>query len=538
MNITKLSKTLHIIAMALGKRYNIKVEIGGQRAATDGSTIVLPTLPIDNEEVVILAHGYIDHEAGHVRFTDFDAIREKRSDLMASFINILEDVRIESLLGNIYPGCKTNLNRLVSKLVNDGVFCTTDDTGQAALISNYMIHRLRHDVLGQQALKDIADISEEKLKNAVPLGTYVRLKALMFDVMKAQSTSDVVDLAAEIIEMIKEEQEKERQNSKNEQGREQSDSGRQQSGGQSSNDQSADQTLTGAQEDQGVLDKILNAKSEDLPRDLGQILADALNAKAMGCGQSDKLETMEERTLPSTGNAQAIISAVRHETNALRYRMEGLMQAESIGGQYLASSGRKLSTRHAYRAATCDQHLFIKSEDAAMVDTAVVILIDNSRSMHGLPIEIASNSAMAVGLALESVEGVATCIAGFPEINILLDFDETLRKTAGRLEALRAGGGTPLAEALIWAGSRILARQEPRKIILAITDGEPNNEKMAKSVIEMAMNDGIEMIGIGIKHDVSRLFPKSGYINSIKELPATLFGVLNGSLTHYEKHAA
>jgi hypothetical protein len=55
----------------------------------------------------ILANGFIDHEAAHLRYTDFTV--SARPGLAKLLTNLLEDIRIEQALGVDYPGSRHNL---------------------------------------------------------------------------------------------------------------------------------------------------------------------------------------------------------------------------------------------------------------------------------------------------------------------------------------------------------------------------------------------------------------------------------------------
>lgn len=53
-------RSLPLVASALGRKYGLKVVIGGEQAATGGNTIYLPSLPLSSPpELVALARGYI-----------------------------------------------------------------------------------------------------------------------------------------------------------------------------------------------------------------------------------------------------------------------------------------------------------------------------------------------------------------------------------------------------------------------------------------------------------------------------------------------
>jgi len=108
---------LPLLASILGDRYGVKVLIGGSEACTDGTTIYLPTLPLDCEESLLaLVRGYCDHEAAHIRYTDFEALRVARLTPMQKHLwNSIEDWRVETELVSIFPGCRRNFQWLIQQ---------------------------------------------------------------------------------------------------------------------------------------------------------------------------------------------------------------------------------------------------------------------------------------------------------------------------------------------------------------------------------------------------------------------------------------
>ena len=92
---------LPLLACILGKQYNITVEIGGTTAYTNGKTIHIPSLKIDTDEMYInMTRGYVDHEAAHIRYTDFQLLQKANlTRLQFHLFNIIEDWRVETLLG-------------------------------------------------------------------------------------------------------------------------------------------------------------------------------------------------------------------------------------------------------------------------------------------------------------------------------------------------------------------------------------------------------------------------------------------------------
>lgn len=197
---------LPILAKFLGRKLGVNVVVGGDRARTDGNTIFLPALP-EHEAAHILAHGYLDHEGAHVRYTDFTAV-EPLTPLGKALVNILEDIRIEKALGTALPGSRRNLERLVAYLVKQGDFWQVPDpqVHPAQQVQAYLLFRLRASLLEQTAMQPLADQAEALLRQTLPAGVMTKLTALAFAVAKAQSTQDVVVLAQRILHMLEEEQ--------------------------------------------------------------------------------------------------------------------------------------------------------------------------------------------------------------------------------------------------------------------------------------------------------------------------------------------
>jgi len=74
----------------------------------------LPEIPDEAPALLVDAlQGYLDHEVGHIFYTPFDKIPDRRVDAeRGAFANIFEDIRLEKLLPRDLPGTKDNLERM------------------------------------------------------------------------------------------------------------------------------------------------------------------------------------------------------------------------------------------------------------------------------------------------------------------------------------------------------------------------------------------------------------------------------------------
>jgi cobaltochelatase CobT len=91
-----LNNAFPIVAAALGDRLGVKVRVGGQNARTNGDIIQVPAYDGDDPDYRDVAWGYLAHEAGNVRYTDFEYFVQAASvPIRKAILNVLEDVRIE-----------------------------------------------------------------------------------------------------------------------------------------------------------------------------------------------------------------------------------------------------------------------------------------------------------------------------------------------------------------------------------------------------------------------------------------------------------
>ena len=194
-------------------------------------------------------------------------------------------------------------------------------------------------------------------------------------------------------------------------------------------------------------------------------------------------------------------------------------------------------------------------------DTIVTLLIDNSGSMRGRPISVAAICADILSRILERCS-VKVEILGFTTKNWKGGKSrekwnsENKPKNPGRLNDLRhiiyksadkpwrqskKNLGLMLkegllkenidGEALLWAFKRISVRKEERKILMVISDGAPVDdstlsvnsgdylEKHLKQTVKwIEENSNIEILAIGIGHDVTRYYKKAIKIGDVQEL--------------------
>ncbi|EGL53966.1 MULTISPECIES: vWA domain-containing protein [Methylophaga] len=206
MNQSTLVKSLPIVAKALGRNMGVKVELDASHAWTDGNVIYLPSLPLQDPGVETLGLGYIIHEAGHIRYSDFSIDYAEFSPIVRKLIGIMEDIRMEKCIIRDYPGAYKKLSNLVRKLVQDDFFQTvTTDSSPAATLCGYVLHKGRSKMLGQTALNDHAKNSQAFLESVMTPLSMTRINSVMARLSAAKNEGDVVKLAQEIAQILEEE---------------------------------------------------------------------------------------------------------------------------------------------------------------------------------------------------------------------------------------------------------------------------------------------------------------------------------------------
>ena len=221
---------------------------------------------------------------------------------------------------------------------------------------------------------------------------------------------------------------------------------------------------------------------------------------------------------------------------------------------------------------------FKKEKDQEFKDTVVTLLIDNSGSMRGRPIAVAALCADILSRTLERCS-VKVEILGFTTKNwkggkSREEWNKLNKpKNPGRLNDLRhiiyksadmhwrqskRNLGLMLkegilkenidGEAIFWAYNRLKKRKEERKILMVISDGAPVDDStlsvnsgnflekhLKKTVKFIEDKSNVEILAIGIGHDVSRYYTKAIKITDVQELGDVMIDQLSGLFENKKK---
>ena len=544
MSINQLA--IPIVAKSIGKKMSVKVKFGHEQPATDGETIFLPDLPLNDEVTRALGLGFVVHESGHIRFTDFDTDLPI-SPLHKHLRNIFEDVRMELKVTSVYPGAKNVLCDLVDILVGKGFFqAGNNDETPAQVLSRYLLYSLRTSVLGQTSLSPLAKASGDDLESKVSEGAMTRIYSVMSRVATSSSTQEVHDLALEVIGILEDDVKPPEENNEQDSGENDSKS-QSEKGEQSPTDDGNDES-TGTQEntqqdvpaapDKKAVQEMLDATDDQVDTDVFEsIVADQLDKavnKAVQRGEVTCGDGIADAApLPLGDHAQVYADAYQ-QTYALRTRLQSFMQASKRVNRGTSQSGIKLHDKKLSRVKIGNRSIYRTKQTKKTINTVVQILMDRSISMEHM-MDLAMNATLAVASALETIPGVRVAAAAFPgrnaDVEPLTQFGEGVKQTAARYPAIIASGGTPLLPALMWATRQLLECKEERKLLLIVTDGEPSNRSACKDMMSQMKANQFETMGLGIMvESISDLCEISTCISNKEELASSMFSMLQENL--------
>lgn len=543
MNPKHIIKSLPLLASVLGRKYGVQVRIGGDNAFTNGNVIQLPSLPLDCDKTLLgLIRGLIDHESAHIRDTDFEALKAANLTPLEKHIwNTIEDWRAENVLSAVYPGCRENFQWLIKHffLPKSRKRKRKEQVSDPAmLILEWLLITVRSwDVpeLNEERdyLRASAEIHYPGLTHEIK--PYLRLIP-----QNCASTLDAFGFACEIANIIRKYARLMEQLQNQQQGQAEQGASNASSGAQSDPSGQPDAQADPAQALQS-LQNILSAGANGgvFPGDIGDKLKEAITDACSQPGERLQVAVITRKlTAPL---AQTELDNSRQSTTALRTRLQALMQSTRSVRNHSGYVGA-LNIHKLHSLAAGNAKVFLRKGERVGVNTAVHILIDSSGSMNGRDMQLASQACFAVASALQGIKGISVGVTTFPERGVYegtqCEHWETVTPILRHGEkmhtrfAMSGAGNTPLDSALWWTMQQLHPMPEPRKMILIITDGQPDNSQLAKSAISEAVKLGQEVYGIGIANaSILSLLPNtSSVINSISELAPSMFGVLQRAL--------
>lgn len=496
----------------------------------------------------------------------------------------LEQTRIEALGSLKYSGVKENLNALTHERYKDEVY-TREECEEALedALALLLHERLMGESAPKEAgtiLDHWRDNLEGKIGNQLDelitlldnqyeysrLTRSILSNLNMADDLSAQENAEQ-EQQEEEMETSSESPQNEGETETDKESEENAETGDQQDEGESP---AADSDILGAEgetdsdllpegEEPRKSQPLLNSDTSDPDYKIYTTAHDSIINAAELC-EEDELERLRAFLDEHIGPLSSVISKL---ANRLQRQ---LMAQQNRSWDFDLEEGL-LDVARLARVVTDPLHplSFKQERDADFRDTVVTLLLDNSGSMRGRPIMVAAICADILARTLERC-GVKVEILGFTTKawkggKSRIDWtDNGKPEKPGRLNDLRhiiykeadcpwrrAKNNLGLmmkegllkenidGEALKWAHQRLLNRPEQRRILMVISDGAPVDdstlsvnagsylEKNLRFMIEqIETRSMVELIAIGIGHDVTRYYKRAVTISDADELAGAM----------------
>lgn len=515
------------------RKYNIKVCMQGNTAYTTGRLIVIPRIDLSKPDNRRMVCGYLAHEGGHIRYTNFRGVKAVDHDkLLKMLFNIVEDARIERLMGRDMLGVHENLEFIHEH--GWASFKRAAEEPRAVPILELLLV-----TIGLYAALTVQRFNIYRHETAVFLRELRRrtphrmVTAVMREVRsiaKCENSAQALKCTRTIYKLIAEQL---------------IDTTRSEFAtpeelqallawlGQ---DYDADTeyaelvSMKPTSDFVKALYKFLAACDGDTasvmqPEPLKELMQDLVDRDTTS---RDDWGSMEPEVASGAYNAKFLAMAMRNEPElvaALRSRVIAYVDGHS---QRTALRGKHVDAVRAQFVPYGETRVFLPHVYQEDYSTAVCVIYDVSGSMltcdnaEHSRCEYACMTAFSMCRALDGISGVRSVAMCFPgrgaECCLVKDFDQSMA-ARGMYFGQKARGSTPMAQTLCVARRKLMSLCADRKILVVITDGIPDSVENAHKQIAACEKDGIELYGFGIQLDfIGKLIKHSCNIKANDEL--------------------
>ena len=559
---------------SISNQDDIEVVFGNKSANNDKITINLPDLEKNSLDVNFLKiRAFADSEALKARHSDKNILRsyEPKGNISKKLYSISEKIRYEKLGSEEFKGIKSNIDKYYKEKINS-IDLKKNENKIVEAFENYLrvnIFNLKNNKEVDKEFKPFKKDFDFKLKNKFKILSESINNQSKFNSLISNLISEMnID---EDIENPKNDQVDENKDNKESKSRESEKSSKE------NKQENQEMSIDAGVPDIENLSEESNNKEETVNIEDSSIDKDYRSKREKNFGdQKYKVYTEE---FDETVKAEDLEG--EEELNRLRQNLDQqLLQLKNFISKLANRLQRKLlakqnrSWEFDLEEGTLDTSKltriiidpfnslsFKKEKDVEFKDTIVTILIDNSGSMRGKPISVAAICADILSRTLEKCL-VKVEILGFTTkhwkggMSREKWMNSEKPNLPGRLNDLRhiiyKSADTPWrqakkniglmlkegllkenidGEALRWAYKKMSLRKEERKILMVISDGAPVDdstlssnssdylETNLKNVVKwIEKNSQIELLAIGIGHDVTRYYSKALKIADVQDL--------------------
>ena len=554
---------------ALSKDPEIEITFSG--APTD-SNLVLPNLPKKKSEIHSY-RGIADALACSKRFSSQEIKIETGSEKINFLLSKAEDCRAEILGSKLYPGVNNNLK----SRFEDKCKLASNSEDKEDLIELALEGWLRQTLLNQKLSKNQLNVLsywKESLNLHGSQFISEFKEALEDQISFSEVTRKLLhEMNLDSLENEETENEEQESNDSNDSDESQNEPGQEELSMESTETDEMDQTEApedaelGDIDEDGIVDENqeINSNHSWLERLVEQTINfeykvftrdfdEEVNAEEMA--STEELQRLRRHLDQLMGPSKSTVSKLAH-------RLQRFLMAQQNRSWEFNKEEGMLDTSKLHKIITDPvTPLTYKIEkDIEFRDTVVSILVDSSGSMRGRSMTVAAICADIISTTLERCN-VKTEVLGFttkqwkggesrkrwveegkPEnpgrLNdvrhiIFKSADNSWRRGQKNFGLMLREGLLKEnidGEALIWAHDRLIRRPEQRRILMVISDGAPVDDStlstnpnnyldihLRQVIHSIETQSPVNLIAIGIGHDVTRYYQKAVTIHRAEEL--------------------
>ena len=554
---------------ALSKDPEIEITFSG--APTD-SNIVLPNLPKKKSEIHSY-RGIADALACSKRFSSQEIKIEAGSEKINFLLSKAEDCRAEILGSKLYPGVNNNLK----SRFEDKCKLASNSEDKEDLIELALEGWLRQTLLNQKLSKNQLNVLSHWKESLNLHGSQFISEfkeALEDQISFSEVTRKLLhEMNLDSLENEETENEEQESNDSNDSDESQNEPGQEELSMESTETDEMDQTEApedaelGDIDEDGIVDENqeINSNHSWLERLVEQTINfeykvftrdfdEEVDAEEMA--STEELQRLRRHLDQLMGPSKSTVSKLAH-------RLQRFLMAQQNRSWEFNKEEGMLDTSKLHKIITDPvTPLTYKIEkDIEFRDTVVSILVDSSGSMRGRSMTVAAICADIISTTLERCN-VKTEVLGFttkqwkggesrkrwveegkPEnpgrLNdvrhiIFKSADNSWRRGQKNFGLMLREGLLKEnidGEALIWAHDRLIRRPEQRRILMVISDGAPVDDStlstnpnnyldihLRQVIHSIETQSPVNLIAIGIGHDVTRYYQKAVTIHRAEEL--------------------
>ena len=584
---TAISSTVR----SLTNSQKLEVSFGNQQSKTEQDSIRLPDLQQNNnklnyEEIRAIA----DSKSLNYRFSDKKIFKqfEPEGNISKKLYNISEKIRCEKIGTSYFKGVKNNIEKFYNKRISELDLKSSEDKIIESFENYLRIKFLDFENENRidKKLKTYKKDLNDKFKNKIS-----ELKECTLDQEKFNSLISKLISDMSLDEIIDEEEKKDEKNDENEsQSKPQNQDQKAKENDEKYEEMSIDSgvpDLENQAKDSDQAEQELEIEDNSRPdlkkrgnTNFGDLKYKSYTEEFDEVIKAEELET-ENELLQLRKSLDQQLLQLRSFISKLANKLQRKLLAKQNRSWNFDLEEGLLDTSKLPRVIMdpFNSLSFKKEKDIEFKDTLVTILIDNSGSMRGKPISVAAICADILSRTLERCM-VKVEILGFTtkhwkggssrekwmkndkpnlpgRLNdlrhiIYKSADNPWRQTKNNMGLMLKEGLLKEnidGEALKWAFNKMNKRKEDRKILMVISDGAPVDDStlstntsdyletnLKKTVKWIENKSNVELLAIGIGHDVTRYYSKAVKITDVQDLGDVMINQLTDLFVENNKN--